>query len=243
MKAISDSPLLSHLVPKIYELKDLSYGMEFLRGYYGLHLLLPGHRLIVLDELFKELPRLYYRVQIASTDDWLNKYLNEKIFAKKQIFEELGLDATEVFNFLNSLTDAQRKYLSPEYLRMQFHGDLTYENIMVKEGDFKLLDFDNDNLPGAPEMDLGKLLQSALAGYEHWGANDFEYNRKESDAIISFYSDFLQQDRAQVVDKGAFYLALHLIRMIPYQAKRSIDRANKALELSKYYLKSINGTF
>jgi hypothetical protein len=242
MKAISDSPLLSKLVPKIYEMKDVSYGMEFLKGYKGLHLLSSDDRIIILEKLFKELPRLYYRVHIEENTYWLNKYLNEKIFAKKQIFEELGLDATEVFDILNSLTIPQRQYLSPEYLRTFFHGDLTYENIMVKDGDFKLLDFDSDNLPGAPEMDMGKLFQSAFAGYEYWDTNDFVYNRKESDVIIDFYADFLQQDRAQVVNKATFYCALHLIRMIPYQAKRSMNRANKALELSKKYLKYVNET-
>lgn len=138
-------------------------------------------------------------------------------------------------------------YYAPLNLCLYYHGDLTYENILVDNGNLKLIDFDNDNLPGPPELDLGKLMQSILTQYEFWDnlENDQilfnnNFNELEYDNVINFYSRYLKQNIERIKLKSYFYCALHLFRMIPYQAKTSVRRANIALQLCEKYIKKIS---
>ena len=87
-------------------------------------------------------------------------------------------------------------------------------------------------------MDLGKLTQSILTHYEFWDKNLEVYTNYEFNKIIEFYNTLIG-DKQQTINKAHFYCALHLIRMIPYQAKTSLERVKKALLHSKKLLEDI----
>ncbi len=237
MLSVYNNPELSHLVPAIYDFKDHSYGMEYLEGYEGLHK--TGDKKLVLQGLFIGLGGLY-KDRSEYPTNWLRSYLEEKIFSKREVIKELGLNADDIFHKLENITTKEYKLLSPTFLSSTIHGDLTYENIMVKGGSIKLIDFDNDNVPAPIEQDLGKLFQSAYCQYEHWSANmEFPAEVSECQYILDFYEGILNIDSVQVYRKAIFYCSLHLIRMIPYQSKRDINRAKKALDFCNKLLKQI----
>ena len=218
--------ILPSLVPCVSNFTGNSYAIEYLEGYAGLHTF--KDKISILNRLFKILPSLYAE-ESEFPDYWLWGFLEDKIYSKAKDLERLNL-STKIIDFVKEIAEKEFTYLSPVKMSVYFHGDLTYENIMVKE-DIKLIDFDNDNLPGCAELDLGKLMQSILTGYEGWDKETQIINNDsaEFNSVIDFYTKLLGQSREQVINKAYFYCALHLIRMIPYQAKTSERRARLAL--------------
>ena len=218
------------------QILSFGYSMEFLRDYKGLHQLDFKDRLHTLDKLFELMEKMY--AQKTRVTDWLANHLVEKITPKVKITKELGFEKEiiEIKELVNNI--AKSEFIAPQFLCKYYHGDLTYENILVKNEDIKLIDFDNDNKPGPVELDLGKLTQSILTHYEFWDKNLEVYTNYEFNKIIEFYNTLIG-DKQQTINKAHFYCALHLIRMIPYQAKTSLERVKKALLHSKKLLEDI----
>jgi len=159
--------------------------------------------------------------------------------------------------------------LKPSYL-CPVHGDLTFENIMYAESvynpinkcyeqDIKILDMDGAEFIDAPELDLGKMFQSIISQYESWSVmnlrlveindkNELSLNFKEDeellkdlDGYISAWSSIIEGDNQIIKIKAYFYMALHLIRMIPFRLKVSEDQAMYALATAiKYMSKSLD---
>jgi len=208
-----------------------------------LHLLPTTVRVIALYKLFNKLTTLY-DYKMYCPPEWLGEHVKEKIYSKEDAIVKLGFH-TDVISLIERIIKEKYDELSPKNRCVYYHGDLTYENILWKN-DVKLIDFDNDNQPGCVELDLGKLMQSVLTRYEFWDELSNEQisdlsnvNKSEHDLIINFYSEYLQQSVEQIKAKAYFYCALHLFRMIPYQAKTSMRRAKIAMTLSNICLQLI----
>jgi hypothetical protein len=227
----------SSCVPAIGDFDGQQYSMERLVGYCGLHLVDNKERYLTLQKVFETLNSLYKFK--PSSEDWLNNYLDEKIYSKEKTIKNFGfsVECDEIFEILKTVTRTHFDSLKPKSMTDFFVGDLTYENILSNGQEFKLIDFDNDNKAGVAEMDLGKLLQSYLTKYEWWDEDtQSNYPKEEYDLIIRFYADLLNEPVRDIINKGNFYCALHLFRMVPYQAQRDIKRAKKALDFCKQLL-------
>lgn len=239
MKKISESKF-SYCVPSVGVFNETSYTMENLIGYCGLHLLSSEERYIMLEKVFLVLCELYNFTDKAN--NWLNKYISEKIIFKQNNFTSLGLDKeyNNIISLLKQKIKSKGEYLEPKKITSFYIGDLTYENILTNGDMFKLIDFDNDDQPGVVENDLGKLLQSYITKYEWWDDSHVPvYSEKEFNLIIRFYSNLVKEPLERIVCKGNFYCALHLFRMVPYQAQKSIIRAKKAANLCYELLQKV----
>ena len=126
------------------------------------------------------------------------------------------------------------------------HGDLTFQNIMVGPGgDVKAIDMEAQEALEAVELDLGKIFQSTHSGYEHWSHLSSPLCHREGGAIRLGHRPVPKHGPADVVRRrwaailgcsadavemrGAFYLGLHLVRMVPFRLKKSADQAAYAL--------------
>lgn len=145
------------------------------------------------------------------------------------------------------------RVLSPRVLGAA-HGDLTLENVLWRPGDVRLIDMDGAEHLDALELDFGKLLQSVDARYETWGhdpkprvrrraVGEYDVDLPEASVIDlerfhATWAPILAATADEARAKGAFYLALHLIRMAPFRAEESIGTAQFALLLASRYLGS-----
>jgi len=140
-----------------------------------------------------------------------------------------------------------RRFFTPDFLSI-VHGDLTFQNIMVSDdGSVKAIDMESSGMLDAAELDLGKILQSVLSQYDDWhlagvpltsttptGSVQLEFRTQAPDpallrSIQDRWADLLKCSRDLVDLKGNFYLALHLVRMVPFRLKESEDQALYAL--------------
>lgn len=134
---------------------------------------------------------------------------------------------------------------TPQFLSL-VHGDLTFQNVMVRaDGDTRVIDMEAQDSLEAIELDLGKIFQSIHSQYESWsqireplceGAANLNLNFHAAppdaellDAVRRRWSAILGCSQDAVDMKGGFYLGLHLVRMVPFRMKTSMDHAVYAL--------------
>ena len=150
--------------------------------------------------------------------------------------------------------------IKPKFLT-SIHGDLTFENIIYnsEKDDIKLIDMDGSDFIDPPELDLGKLFQSLVSKYEIWSREkdilyklDFdnkliftkEYTNTEKiedyKEIIEEWSSILNESYEITKTKAIFYMFTHLIRMIPYRYKVSLEQSLFALKEAILWLNEIN---
>ncbi len=159
------------------------------------------------------------------------------------------------------------EFLKPTYL-CPIHGDLTLENILYKNNNYnlinnsnepaiKLIDTDSIDFIDPPELDLGKMFQSLINQYELWSSTNKDLVRfnttgeislnfkhdlallNDIDEYVSAWYNIIEGNRKEIEIKGYFYMALHLIRMIPFRLEVSEDQALYALAMA---IKSITKT-
>jgi aminoglycoside phosphotransferase (APT) family kinase protein len=140
---------------------------------------------------------------------------------------------------------------APQFLSL-VHGDLTFQNVMVGQNvmpgpdGVKLIDMEAQDGLEAPELDLGKMFQSIFSQYEVWsristplcasapGGVALAFSPAVPDLaqceiVLRRWSRILDCSEDDVALKGRFYLGLHLVRMVPFRLKQSVDQAAYAL--------------
>ncbi len=135
------------------------------------------------------------------------------------------------------LNHPQAMHELSSYMEGPIHGDLTIDNIIVnpEDGDFIVLDPNNENQVSAPVVDMAKLYQSLHSGYEFL-CNLTTVKVKGhtvtfEEHISSRYTLLLQAlDRQLKADLGSgeyrtilFHEAVHYCRMLTYRAKINPD--------------------
>lgn len=268
------------LCPKPYELVQNDTQVSFCMDYVepsSLHVLSADNIFDQAIEISRLLQNTIYNIRSKETNghEWLIQFLNRKIYPKleKQFFpiyttkhnSSLYIDKVKILSlefYLKELmnNEAFTRIVAPITLGLT-HGDATVQNSIHANGKTILIDFEPEDTKQPLELDLGKLYQSALCGYEFW--DDFEtYWKEHSDnqgkhiELFSFkinkdgrkkfdkiWASILGEDIKTTQIKGKFYLITHLIRMIPYQAKVKRSRALYAYLLASKFLQELYEDF
>lgn len=144
--------------------------------------------------------------------------------------------------------------LKPRFLSL-VHGDLTFQNIMTRDGGgTRVIDMEAGDSLEAIELDLGKLYQSTHSQYETWsksraplcnGPSPSEITLKFKpsmpdtgivSAICGRWSDILDVSEDEVEARAGLHLGFHLVRMVPFRMKTSMDQALYALATALVWL-------
>ncbi|HEX3999278.1 MAG TPA: phosphotransferase [Pirellulales bacterium] len=258
-----------NIVPALYGEHDNSleyyYDMEYLPRHRPVSQLDSAELGEALGRLMTFLQDRIYAVKTSTScmgEDWLLAHFARKIFPK--------LDGVQSYPALARLVNAERvcingrsrpglrallstasssrvaRSLAPRWLSA-VHGDLTFENVLYHQGDFRVIDADGGDFLDAAELDMGKIFQSLVGRYEFWAHSDAPLCEFADDSNIVLKRDFPPPDPAvkdlcvrhwsqilhasedQAYAKGLFYMALHLIRMIPFRLRVSEEQALYAM--------------
>lgn len=235
-------------IPKVYEFSSHKFSIEFLENHKGVNQFNTFERNQILPYVFNYLTNIYNienetaaGITSRDWDEWFTNFIDAKIYAKKSDLEKYDLD-TSVFDDMKSYLETNYYKVRPTFFARYFHGDLTYENILFNNFDVKFIDFDNDYAWGPIELDLGKLTQSIITKYESWDTPEsaITHTEEEFEQVLSFYKSQLTTGSDYVEDKAYFYCIIHLIRMIPYQAQRDVNRCHIALNWVKELFNRLN---
>ena len=209
--------LIDILSNNVYNIKKINTNKNWLKEYFDTKINIKKYEL--LDETIKKLINL----------------------------DKITINGLEYIG-LKKLLEKDYTYLSSKYLS-PIHGDLTFENILYNEEtkDLKLIDMDGSNFIDAVELDFGKLLQSYISKYEVWANSkniikkldlenriletsefiNVENADKQIDKILAnnvWCNIFHEKDKEIIKKKGYLYLSTHLLRMIPYRYKVSLEQ-------------------
>ena len=243
------------------------YDMEYLTDYVQLSKLDEHTIRRVLPTILERLQKDVYSYK-KSIDgmSWLQGYLNEKVLARLPIIDSFGkefntllyspslmINDIEIKGVAVTLSEIAMNDFVPEHAS-PIHGDLTLENILynLSTGESKLIDPAGSRYMDAYELDIGKIMQSIISKYETWG----EYvdlikmdgtSIYVPEGLLDLHKDVVSEilmcitcKPDKLFGKGLFYLATHLIRLIPFMIHKSKEKSLFALTLAAYYLYKLN---
>jgi len=160
------------------------------------------------------------------------------------------LNGMRIKGVQSSLLEFDLETVAPKWVS-PIHGDLTFENILFNKstGDFKLIDPAGSRFVDAFELDIAKCMQSFISKYELWNTYNtiisvdrininipeefLVFDLKSIKELLMYESD---EESKCLIKKILFFLATHLIRLIPYTIDKSRERALFSLSLSAFYL-------
>jgi hypothetical protein len=226
--------------------------MEYMEGYVELNSCSNEVITSVIKKLTEVLCRdVYVYKGPVDGKKWMDSYVSEKIKAKYKTIDAFGPlfyramnDAFVVINGTSykglchyfateDLSEHVPSFLSP------IHGDMTLNNILYHpaNGDVRLIDPAGSRFVDAIELDMSKLLQDVVSKVHTWpsrgklvtcnDAGEFTIPGDLMENDTTF--DFVAHLYGRSVKTAHFYLATHLIRMIPYAHVISPDQALCAL--------------
>jgi hypothetical protein len=232
-----------------------SFDLEFREQYIPFFLFLHSEGLErscevvdgVLDFMFSH---IYELGELTEQRGELEAYLREKVVEKARDAAALGpalsalVEAPELIingrlyeGFYPALerlrANAQALRELASVYRTPIHGDLTVDNIIVSrnDGDFLVLDPNNENAISDPVVDCGKLYQSLHSGYEFLcqltqvrvRGTAIEYE----DNLSARYAELFEHLRRRLAERlpperlraVLFHEAVHYCRMLTYRAR------------------------
>jgi hypothetical protein len=220
---------------------DYYYDMEFLAGYQTADTLDPALQMEVVSQVTKRLADDVYclRREVPSPTAWLTQYLSERVLPKLPAHlsgARLSVNGVEYPPALQMLAEIPGERVGPRFV-CPIHGDLSLENIMWNPvtRDAKLIDNAGCNYIDSPDLDLGKLFQHLAGGYSTWngkvrkGEGGYEVLVPSEHAELRS-AGWLARYEGEAYYKGLYWMAIHFIRFLPFQEKRSADDADFALQ-------------
>jgi len=251
------------IVPKVISQvetqDDYWFDLEYLEGYQQLSQFSQKIQLKVLQKLINNMKtNIYCYSKSINGREWLENYLNEKIYVKYSLISNYGLVFDNLINSTIIVNGKKYSGIKNTLKKISFdmyyptkinpiHGDLTLQNIMynVSTNDIKIIDMAGAKYMDIIESDLAKLLQSIISRYELWEAIDYVV-KVISDSEFEINNMFLdfKNDLAYAIceifgldlQSGIFYLALYWIRMTPFMLHKKKEYAILGLILCNTYL-------
>lgn len=152
---------------------------------------------------------------INNIDFSLKKSSNSEVFVSKLL--DLKEKTSEYKNsIIDSSLDYLLKYDWADFSQSSCHGDLTLENIIVKNGELYFIDF-LDSFYDSWILDIGKVLQDVECMWSYRNDEKFEMNTKLRILILKeiILSKLKTINKKYVKDSYAALL-LDLLRIYPY---------------------------
>lgn len=168
------SKYFPNLFPKVYDWKTNGYEMEYLKDYENLHNYINKNNfeIEILYEIINSIRRIEIQKQNIDFNVFINR-ISSHLNINNDIFNSINkifvndLPIIFIFNkekFIKILY-SKKEIFNKEYSNC--HGDLTFENILIKDNNIKLIDSNfMFNFWNSWLLDIAKLCQSTHYDYE-----------------------------------------------------------------------------
>ena len=283
-------------VPKVFQFKKNSkktfYDMEYIKN----SKLFSSYRNkgIEYEEIFSKILKNIYKFHLTNIEkkrqnkQLLKELINKKVFPSIKFLEKnknfkkiLFKKKIKINNkFYENSKNLLNIFLKPKNNKLKnllknfdsqyktiIHGDLTFENILVKNNNFFYIDplgsfmdpkFDGDFLKKASiYFDLAKLCQSILTNFEVWkNYKNFNFKLEKNKSLdINFeISKFLGKTNDKkfllIVNRYKFlnknikdllliHLSIIMLRIIRYKVKENFNAAVMCYLMGTYWLNQV----
>lgn len=178
----------------------------------------------------------------------VSSFFNLREYIEKKIFKKLTFLNLEIFknkyliinrkSYLNLnfiidkiLNNPRALYDLSNYSECEIHGDLTIENMLVRDNSLLILDPNNENIISSPVIDYAKVYQSLHSGYEflcthkkiYCVDNQINFNEITSKKYSELFN-LVESHLKSRLPEGEFrtilfHEAVHFTRLLPYRAE------------------------
>ena len=207
--------------------------------------------------------QLYKEKIIPSIYSLKNKPLGKKILKEKNFFinGEKNLNLLDSLNLIKKKGNIYLKNINNNFdnrRKTYAHGDLTFENILVKKNKLYFIDPYGGNVDCNSKnnfffkttimFDIGKICQSAISRYENWknikSLKKF-YNkgkitiRKINNDDIKFLkllNDNFGKGNKHFKKIAVLHMIVHICRLIKYRSKHNFISAVYAYFMATYWI-------
>lgn len=235
---------------KQYYSFDLAYEEDFFPFFDFIHNHSSRESFAVLNRVLNFMAKsIYQPAAVQNHSDDVCNYITHKVVGKvrdtanvspaisKLIpYKRIHNNGTSYHNLLPIVARIQKNQAAMQdlatYAKSPIHGDLTVDNLIVSaEGDFMVIDPNNENQISTPVVDYGKIYQSLHSGYEFLiqlddckvKANHVNFEDAKSQRYGEIYQKLqakLQRQLSPAEYKTIiFHEAVHYCRMLTYKAE------------------------
>jgi hypothetical protein len=221
---------------------EMPYEYKSLDMYEWTHIVDVQDSISMLTNIINEL-NIYHNntLIVKASDRYLEEYLTNKVLNNIKTIKSVVSDYLDISNYkINGVkySVSEWDFLLSSNLanyftynsQVQIHGDLTIENIIIKEnGDWYLIDPNPSKNYSTALMDWAKLLQSLNKGYENLNryvsclvANDgIEFINQRSDKYQALHNLVISSIKVNFPNNGVreadLHEIIHYLRLIPYK--------------------------
>lgn len=276
------------LVPKIFKIKKNNkifyYDMEYIDPCKTLYEYSKKNKSKkIFIKLFKNLNEIYKKEEIIKkkNNKLLNQILEDKVipsinslteynFGKNLLKRKyININNSQNLNLINCLKIISNRKQNIRKLNQNFdskfktfiHGDLTFENILIKKENIYFIDPYGGNVdPNSKNnmlfksnmfFDLGKLCQSGIANYEKWknkkniklffnnGKVKINKIDKKKKIFLNLLEEHFEHNLPNFKEIIILHMVIHLCRLIRYRIKHNYVSAFYAYFLATYWLNII----
>lgn len=247
---------LPSICPLLFEehmgYNDYYYDMEYLEHYTTLSTFTEEIIYTVILKILNDLhEHVYcYKKNLKPQDgkQWIQTFMKEKIIPRYSLlmpFKTIILNGFEYPSISYLISSIDLDTIIPEYI-CPIHGDLTFENIMYDGTNYKLIDLAGSRYMDAPELDIGKILQSLVCRYSEWNPEKELVQLSENEFCIpdKYLNNHIPyKPHFKNYKVCLFYMCMHLIRIVPFIMKKSEKHKQFVQLLAIHYLNIIHKQF
>ncbi len=228
---------------------DLAYHEDYFPFFEYIHSHTSAENSAVLKKVLSFMNKNIYRpTEGEDKRNNLDKYIKSKILGKVTdtvningdishivAHKKLSVNGKSYDNMLQIIEKIKKNEAAMQdlasYSQSPIHGDLTIDNLIVSgEGDFMIIDPNNENQVSSAVVDYGKLYQSLNSGYEFLiqlerceiknNSISFEESKSQKyEALFNFLDKELHKSLSNTDYKSIlFHEGVHYCRMLTYRA-------------------------
>ena len=178
--------------------KNLSFVMEFIKG--------KSFSNLVEQENHKKIKFLFFKIiKFVNQNNFLEETIEQDVFRK--------LDQLKINPKYQPFKDCCLDFDWNKIHKSYSHGDLTFENIIVKDDDLYFIDF-LDSFTSSQVLDYSKLMQDIIVGWSWREKTTLPFIN-----LLSLHNLLKENLSPNMLTASYKMLILNLLRIIPYCKK------------------------
>jgi fructosamine-3-kinase len=210
--------------------------------------------------------QLYIEKIVPSIRSLKNNPLGEKILKEKYLFinGEKNLNLLDSLNSIKKKTNLYLKNINNNFdnkHKTYAHGDLTFENILVKKNKLYFIDPYGGNVDCNSKnnfffkttimFDIGKICQSVISRYEDWknikslkkfydkGKITIRKMNNDDRQFLKLLNDNFGKGNKYFKKIAILHMIVHICRLIKYRSKHNFVSAVYAYFLATYWINKL----
>lgn len=220
-----------------------------------------------IEKANKYLFNYLYKKKVIPSVKLMDSFSDGKALLKRKYFIINNQKCLNILSYLNNIYKSKKgkkKFLKERFdskIKSIIHGDLTFENILIRKNNFYFIDplgsFMDQNFNGnflkrsSIYFDLAKMCQSILANFESWkDINKLNFKISDKKITLKYIGSLKSKNFQKLLEKYKFldenlkdiliiHLSIILCRIIRYKVNNNLNSSYMCYIMATYWINQI----